>query len=127
MSDDERVRGRRALCKVDYVRDAACLFEGLDDADRFGGNRLLRLVCRSAYVMRAVKIRLFHNLVCELACCRRWLCGENIQPRANPASLQSVLQRRLIYDLAARSVDEDCAFLHRVENVRADERARLRL
>ena len=36
-------------------------------------------------------------------------------------------ERSLIHDLAARGVDEVRALLHRVENIRADKRARLRL
>src|SRR5205085_7165948 len=74
--------------------------------------------------MRAVEVRLSRNLVRESArrCC--WLGGENVKPCAQAPRPHRVNERGLIHDFAARGVDEDCAFLHRVENVRADERAR---
>src|SRR5436853_38550 len=77
--------------------------------------------------MRAVEIRLVRDLVCELARRRSRLISIDVKPCANPALAHRVQQRRLIHDLAARSVDEVRARAHSVEEIRAEKGARFRL
>ena len=93
----------------------------LHDAHRFRGDRFLRLVCRSADVMRAVESFFFDDLIVKLAGAARWLDGINVQTRANAAIPHRCDQRLLIDNFAARSVDEVSAFPHRVEKVSVDE------
>src|ERR1041384_3474619 len=76
--------------------------------------------------MRAVEIRLARDLVCELAGRRGWLVRVNVKPRANAARAHRVQERRLIDDLAARSVDEVSARAHRTKEVCTETVARLR-
>src|SRR6185503_11020153 len=85
MPDDEHVRRRRLLRKVDDVRHLAGVLVGRDDPDRLGGDGVLRLIGRRADVVGAVDVLERGDRVLEFAGAAGRLGGEDVEPDADIA------------------------------------------
>src|SRR5262245_65443296 len=92
--------------QIDDVRNLAGFFERADDANGLSGDSLLRLIGRSADVMRAVNVRQRYDLVVEVAGRPFRLICEDVQPDADAFGLDGAFQRALIDYLGARRVDQ---------------------
>src|SRR5215510_12353205 len=125
MSDDQQMGRGSMVGQVDYIRDFAGLFETADYADGLGGDGLLRLIGRSADVVRAVYVLQFHNFVCEIAGRAFRLIGEDVQSGAYAFGFDGLFQSVLINDFGARCVDQIRPRQHRLEDIGVNDAARV--
>ena len=100
MAHDQHVRRRRPRREVDDVGDPAGVLEAADDANGFGGDRLLRLICRRADVVRAVDVRRARPDRLRIAGRRGRLLGEDVEP--DPQALSRATPRRAPRDRRSR-------------------------
>src|SRR5207245_4709690 len=80
-----------------------------------------------ADLIRAVSTCLFRDRVRKFSLAGGWLEGVNVKARANAALVHRVDERWLVDHFTARSIDEVRAFTHGLEEIRANQHARLRL
>ena len=106
MADDEHVGRRRPPGEVDDVRDPPRLLERADDADRLGGDRLLRLLGGRADVVRPVDPGQPEQRQVELGGPGGRLVRVDVEPDPDPPLPDRLGQRVVVDDLGSRRVDE---------------------
>ena len=121
------MRRRRVRREIHHVRHLAGFFERLDDAHSLGRDCFLCLIGRCADVMRPVDIRFVRDWIFKVCDRRSRLDRKHIEARPNSLRMNRLDQDILINDIAARSVDEVGAVVHRRKERFVDEHLRVGL
>src|SRR6266536_1810375 len=126
MAHHEPMGCRSLPRQIHHIRNFTGFFELPNYAHCLCCNRLLRLIGRSANVMRAIKSGLFGNLIRKLSLCSRGLVSKNIKSGTDGSRLHCLDQRRVINDFTTRRVYKVGPFAHCAKKLAADQSFRLR-